>query len=161
MVQTIFPLAQGCPAIDGSVVYAARNLYNRVTTSAINFIDACPKNNSRKAKKVLYVDNKGKALEKKADIAERSFTVYPNPSNGNLNIQLPQNGHWQITVTDQLGRISWNQSVTNKGNVINHQLNGSKGLLLVKATNLETGKELVQKVLYILNRKWFANYTSP
>ncbi len=39
------------------------------------------------------------------------------------------------------------QTITNKG-VIHHQLNGSKGLLLVQATNLETGKQLVQKVLY-------------
>jgi len=58
MVQTIFPLSQGCPAIDGSVVYAARNLYNRVTTSAINFIDACPKRTAGKKMKIEKVNSK-------------------------------------------------------------------------------------------------------
>ena len=135
----IYTMAEGCPFTDGRVVYAARALYNRITRKHIVFSNNCGNNTiaSRKAE-LMMIKDKPTELE--------GIKIFPNPTTGAVNIQLPTSGKWQITATDIEGRIIWQQECNGCKGIIKHNLNGSKGLYFIKIINATTGQQSVKKI---------------
>ena len=76
-----------------------------------------------------------------------SIDIYPNPTKGEVNIQLPMNGNWQITATDIEGRVVWEHECSGCSGIIKHNFEGSKGLYFVKIINTVSGQETVQKII--------------
>ena len=64
-----------------------------------------------------------------------SIEVYPNPTTGLVNIELPGSGNWQITATDIAGRVVWNQEFNGYNGIVKHNFDGSKGLYFIKIFN--------------------------
>ena len=75
-----------------------------------------------------------------------SIDIYPNPTKGEVNIQLPMNGNWQITATDIEGRVVWEHECSGCSGIIKHNLNTSKGLYFIKIINTTTGQQTVKKI---------------
>ena len=78
---------------------------------------------------------------------QKDIKVYPNPSTGIVNIQLPTNGNWLITATDIEGRVVWEHECSGCSGIIKHNFEGSKGLYFVKIINTVSGQETVQKII--------------
>lgn len=78
------------------------------------------------------------AVRSSANLAGRSFEVYPNPSKGNLTVVLPDSkSPWQLNVIDGLGRTIHQQIVISSE--INLDLSEfSGGLYQVVVSNQET-----------------------
>ena len=76
-----------------------------------------------------------------------SIKVFPNPTNGIINVQLPENGDWKITATDLTGRIIWQEACKGCSNNLKYKLNSTKGLYFIKVINNNTGQQLVQKII--------------
>jgi hypothetical protein len=87
-------LANKCPAIDGSVVYAARNLYNRLTGRINNFANTCNANTYSRKAVVKELDNTG-------------LLIYPNPAKTQININYKSIR--EVNIYDYAGRVLINQ----------------------------------------------------
>jgi hypothetical protein len=74
------------------------------------------------------------------------ITVYPNPTKGEVNIQLPSNGNWRIVATDIMGKTIWQEVCDGCEGTIHHNFTASKGMYFIKITNTTTGKQYVKKV---------------
>ena len=133
----IFNLAKGCPSIDGTVVFAARNMYNNISKRAYNFVDVCSEQEANRKKNVITKTPKNKADELK---------VFPNPNKGVVNIQLPKKGNWAIVASDLSGRVVWQQNCNGCEGIIKHNFDNSKGLYFIKITNLKTGQQCINKI---------------
>ena len=73
--------------------------------------------------------------------------VYPNPTKGNINIELPTTGKWNISISDIEGRVLWQQKCNGCEGIIQHNLEGSKGMCFIKITNLLTGIQTIKKII--------------
>ena len=69
-----------------------------------------------------------------------------NPTKGEVNIQLPSTGNWQITATDIEGRVVWQQECKGCVGIVRHNLNSAKGLYFIKIINTTTGQQSVKKI---------------
>ncbi len=87
-------LANKCPATDGSVVYAARNLYNRLTKRINNFANNCSNNTYSRKVPTPIADNS-------------ELLIYPNPAKTQININYK--GIKEVNVYDYTGRILINK----------------------------------------------------
>ena len=77
------------------------------------------------------------------------FNVYPNPSNGQLNITLSTNEDVKISLYDVRGRLYYNNKFTNNSSVFNEALsfsNVSSGIYLLQ---IESGTKKAVKKLVI------------
>ena len=135
-------LAESCPSKFGMVVYSARNLYNQVTGGTKVFTDKCPTIASRKAKP------NPKTLQSSPAISILKELVYPNPTDGLINIRIPEKGTWQIALYNQSGKAEWTKLVDNQIQELQYRITGNKGFYLLKLTNLETSKSLTNKIIY-------------
>ncbi len=137
----IYALAQGCPAIDGSVVYAARNLYNRVTTSAINFIDACPKSSSRKKIETVNGKTSSKTI---VSTNTRNVLVFPNPTRGKLILEIPSTdyGKRRMIITNMFGKTIFEKNIAAEQNRFEINITGNTGIYFMKMVDENTGKEI-------------------
>jgi len=119
--------------------------------SKYNFIDDRLPSNSILYYRLEIVDKNGAlSYSEVREIivgSDREITVYPNPTSGAINIQLPSKGNWQITATDLEGRIVWKQSCTGCEGIIQHKLEGSKGMYFIKIINTITGEQTVKKII--------------
>ncbi len=132
----IFSLASGCPSIDGMVVFAARNLYNNIRGSIYNFVDICGTKVSNRNSNVKNIHTK----KEDANVVK----VFPNPTRGDVNVQLPTAGNWQIIASDIAGRVVWKEEGST--GTIKHTLKGSSGVYFIKVINKRTGTQSVHKV---------------
>jgi hypothetical protein len=139
----IYNLATGCPASDGTVVFAARNLYNTITNNEIGFTSGCTSGSTSRTANNKFA---AKTTVTPSEETVKEITVYPNPTKGEVNIALPENGKWQIIITDITGRAVWQQTCNGCEGVIKHNFNDSKGLYLIKIINTVTGLQTIKKV---------------
>jgi hypothetical protein len=135
----VLALANKCPLKSGNVVFAARNLYNNITGSWHRFTNNC---NSGIAKQRMA----------KATIATSysllAINVYPNPTNGLVNISLPESiGNWQLSVTDIYGKTITTKQVAQAATTTQLNIGGSKGLYFLNIYNCNTGKQTISKIL--------------
>ena len=86
-------------------------------------------------------------IKKISTINDNQISIYPNPTSGAVNIQLPISGNWQITATDIEGRVVWEHECSGCSGIIKHNFEGSKGLYFVKIINTVSGQETVQKII--------------
>lgn len=86
-------------------------------------------------------------VEEKEENVE--FSVFPNPGNGTeLTINLGENvSNTQITITDLIGKVVYNESLSGRNNVINFENRLSAGTYIVSATanNVTSTQKLVVK----------------
>ena len=137
----IYAMALSCPIMNGTVVYWARNLYNRITNQHIVFSNNCGNSNSVEERKKIPI-NKNITNDLQKDIK-----AYPNPTKGNINIELPTTGKWNISISDIEGRVLWQQKCNGCEGIIQHNLEGSKGMCFIKITNLLTGIQTIKKII--------------
>lgn len=137
----VFALANQCPATHGTVVFAARNLYNRLKRQTHYFEDNCSDGiTASRMSKTQFVE-----IE-----LPQTIEVFPNPvTNGLVNIKLPKTneGHWQISIINTFGKTITQQLVANGTNVTAFSINNSKGLHTVKVINTVTGKQFINKLI--------------
>ena len=135
----IFTLALGCPQTDGKVVFAARNLFSNLTHQYFNYPNTCgyPGN---------YRLANNKIVKKKVVKEEETILVYPNPTSGMINIQLPLKGNWLINISDITGRVLWNQECKGCSGTIKHLIEGAKGLYFIKIIDKTTGQQNLKKI---------------
>lgn len=74
------------------------------------------------------------------------FSVYPNPSNGLITIQLPANSFGNLSIHDALGALIYSES--NNSNLVNinltHHANGVYTIKLTTETKVYTSRVLLQ-----------------
>ena len=75
-----------------------------------------------------------------------SIEIYPNPSKGEVNIQLPISAKWKVIATDLAGRVVWQEVCNGCQGVIKHTFFNSKGVYFIKITNTDTGQQSVNKI---------------
>jgi len=109
-----------------------------ITVNALPTITAISEGNSAAKSKKQFV----KTITKTSPIVK----VFPNPTNGVINVQLPNNGNWQITATDITGKIVWEQECNGCTGVLKHSFNNAKGLYFIKIINTITGQQFVKKI---------------
>ena len=100
--------------------------------------------------RVVGMDNDGKKSYseiKKISISNNEeIKVFPNPTKGEVNIQLPIKGNWQITATDIEGRVVWQQECNGCNGIEKHFLVGAKGIYFIKIINTVSGEQSVKKI---------------
>jgi hypothetical protein len=134
----VLAIANLCPFSNGNIVYAARNLYNRLTRQNKHFKNDCDNTLSMARQQNVIVRNSaelGKAL------------VYPNPSNSIINIKLGLNNKdkYQIKVIDILGNEIASKITSDMITTLN--LGNRKGICFVRICNINTGKVQIEKLI--------------
>jgi len=136
----VLNLANKCPLKDGNIVYAARNLYNTMTGKINEFSGDCEGYSGmlRKAQPIT-----------KNSVSSNEVLVYPNPTAGVVNIQLPKDdkGCWKLVVTNIYGEKVIEKQLMQKEGATQLSLSGSKGLYVINVYNCTTGKQYISKVV--------------
>ena len=75
--------------------------------------------------------------------------VYPNPSNGIVNIKLPllSNASYTITVTDIYGKIIEQKHLPNATGSTQLDIINGRGMYFMAITNDKTGVQKIEKVI--------------
>jgi hypothetical protein len=76
--------------------------------------------------------------------ANSKISVYPVPSDGKLNIVLPDQDNWSAVVTDVQGRTVMNKKLSMKGEL---HINVSPGFYYLQMTNEHSKENIVQKII--------------
>ena len=87
---------------------------------------------------------KNKSIQSKLNY---NINVFPNPTRGEVNIELPVSGKWQIIATDITGRIIWEQVCNGCEGVIKHNFDNSKGMYFIKIINTDNGQVSINKII--------------
>lgn len=74
--------------------------------------------------------------------------MFPNPSNGNITLDITQHANGQIILTDILGKEVLNKSFTSKDVQINLKSLASKGTYFVKVIDLDGNVIAIKKLIY-------------
>jgi len=135
----IFGLGQNCPSIDGTVVFAARNLYNSIIKGMYDFGDRCTTRESAEKKAVRNI----------IKTKEEGMKVWPNPSRGEVNISFAYNSNEFkiVRITDILGKTVVEKEVKPGESNVKMQVNSISGMLFVKVTECKSGKVESKKIL--------------
>jgi hypothetical protein len=78
------------------------------------------------------------SIEQFEDLENSGFGIYPNPSSGELNLMINNDGNAKnikIEIFDAQGKIVYNEVLDNNNSVIKHKLNltkQSKGLYVIR-----------------------------
>jgi len=123
----LWQLVNGCAARDGEIIYQARSLYNMVYETGYRiYLDDCVDSTTRTLKKVLpTVVNNNK----------QAFTVYPNPSMGEVWLKfehVPDN-NVEINVYSIEGTLVHSEKTTNPK--INYNFSNGIYFIHVKTTD--------------------------
>jgi len=131
-IDEVKTMAEKCPIKEGTVIYAARNLYNALTREIHKFDNACDGTNSnaRGVKKQVEMIRLKQPKAKPVIVTNQIISIYPNPAKNSINIK-GVNAK-QIIVVDALGKVVIEQQNLSP---FTQQLNInmlSKGIYLVK-----------------------------
>ncbi len=133
------------------------------STNGVNF-NSIGKVNAKGASKYSFIDNTNfsgvvyyrlevvdkngsKTYSEIRDISignNKEIKVFPNPTRGDVNVQLPTAGNWQIITSDIAGRVVWKEE--GSAGTIKHTLKGASGVYFIKVINKRTGMQSVHKV---------------
>jgi hypothetical protein len=129
-------IAQGCPLVDGEIVYAARDLYSYLNPDDLdNYVNSC----SSIGLKASHQDITNEAIIKNTNI------IYPNPTKGNITIDNLDYGAKNIVITDIYGKVILLKTTTSQ--LLNLQLNTKGGVYFITISNNRTGKSETQKLI--------------
>lgn len=132
-LEEVIDMAKKCPIKEGSVIYAARNLYNALTREIHRFDNACDGANARGEKNQVEMirlkQPKTTAIVKQGT---KSIILFPNPANSIVNISSKQDAIKEINVIDMLGKTIKTITVNNQMNTQLSAAGFQKGLFLVK-----------------------------
>ena len=129
-------IAQGCPYLDGEVVYQARAFYNSIFMTNTVFEDNCT-GGTRSFQTEVNTPKKD----------SYNVNIYPNPTPGEFTIQLngSDNIQFSVQIMDMQGRSIF------KGTSDNHILtlkpDAENGVYLVHITNLITNETFIKKLV--------------
>ena len=139
-----------CPITAGMVVYSSRDLFNYLNNTHIVFEDACGSsdNNSGRQVKPKAAKNAPSVIASSNKVTG-SIKVYPNPTNGILNIELPfaEKGNWLISLKDVYGKTIQEINASEGSTDESLQIKGASGIYLLNIINLSTGKQDVRKII--------------
>jgi len=139
----VYDLANGCPYNDGTVVFAARNLYNSLKSSTITFVNSCNPYASRQSQQIVQ----SKTTNKISETQFKEVSIYPNPTKGSININLPSSSNWQIVIKDITGRAIWEKVCNSCEGQLKYTFNSGKGIYFATIINKTTGKLVIQKII--------------
>jgi hypothetical protein len=81
------------------------------------------------------------------DNNEFNVIVFPNPFEDNLNLILPEHSDYQIKIYDLKGSKLFDNSITNKKEVLLDISQFQKGTYLVNITSLSNQKTITKKII--------------
>jgi hypothetical protein len=134
---TLQSIAQGCPLVDGEIVYAARSLYNSVVSASEDFSTACAAYGAKYTTKPTKLN----------EYLNAETSISPNPTKGIITIKLPakDTGFKTIKITDAYGKIIAERKTFDR--VIMMDVKAPIGMYFVNITNIITGKTETQKII--------------
>ena len=136
-------IAEKCPFSDGSVIYQARALYNRIFDVKEEFVDICDEG----------VGAKSMMMEDESEVNSNEILLYPNPTEEDVNIKTVNFDVEMIDVEvyDASGKIVFeNRSIDMISGVGHFKLNITNGIYFVKIF-LGNSDEFVTEKLFINN----------
>ena len=138
-----------CPLTAGMVVYSSRDLFNYINNTHIVFEDACGIDNNTGSKKVKTTTVKSASMIRTTQEKQYTINVYPNPTSGKLNIELPikEKGNWKITLNDVYGKTIQEIFVTEGSTNETMNIKEASGLYFLNITNLTSGKQENRKIM--------------
>jgi hypothetical protein len=134
-IEEVKEMAEKCPIKDGSVIYAARNLFNALTKKIHKFDDACEgyDNNARGVKKQFEIIRLKQPKTKQIVQQEApNILLYPNPTNSFVNIISKKDAIREIKIVDMMGKTINTTLLNNQLSTQINTLGFQKGLFLVK-----------------------------
>ncbi|MEO7989833.1 MAG: T9SS type A sorting domain-containing protein [Chryseolinea sp.] len=117
-------LASGGPPNVGSIAARAMNIGSGVSIAAP----------SRSVNYILVENGENVITANEAE-ANEHFNVYPNPSNGNIHIDLPSTGFTKVELVDTMGKVVLTQSI--EATQLSHEIktNIPSGLYVLRLTH--------------------------
>jgi hypothetical protein len=144
----LWNMATGCASREGDVIHQARSLYNLLYQEDYTiFVDDC------KDAENMMNSNRLTAVNTQ-QYKQESFVVYPNPSNGIINIEVLDNTmlNTSLTIEDVSGKIIYeNANFQLNGNIEQLNIKAEDGIYFVKLKDNITSKITVEKII-ISNR---------
>lgn len=145
-LNTILQLAQKCPLTNGAVVYAARNLYNRITQTETEFYNNCLEEGVTEYQNRRVTET---VIEKKNN---NKFNIYPNPSNnGMITIRLDEeiNGNYEVIISNSLGKQLNIIKLSPGTKQFIYNTKSNKGVLFVTLVNKKDGNRITKKAIIL------------
>ena len=140
-------LANKCPITSGTIVYAARNLYNAITNRINNFENTCnatPAARGTNTKTTEFIRLKQPKIKPNDKQQTVKIAVYPNPAKDVINIAFPRIK--QINIIDITGRVVATKMFNNINNAKMSTTGLQKGVFLIQLVdedNIATTQKLV------------------
>lgn len=140
----ILTLANGCPTVDGAIVYNARALYNSIYSVIEQFTDNCT--SSAQGSRLGNFSG-----VQKWDTDKKPFDaiMYPVPSSGDVNISPIgiTEGNLKVIILDITGKVVFDTTLQITNGLSNFNLNLSPGSYLVKIINSNTNESINKKLI--------------
>lgn len=134
-------LAEKCPFEHGQVIYQARALYNEVNDSIKVYEEPCETQISNKSIVLEYNNSTTNQFE---------AILFPNPSNGEVNVLLNQINLETINVKvlDVNGKlVSDNQDIINQNGLSKLNFNVKNGVYFIYIENPKTHEIIIKKIV--------------
>jgi hypothetical protein len=140
----ILTLANGCPTVDGAIVYNARALYNSIYSVVEQFTDNCTS-----SAQGSRLGNFSGVQKWDADKKPFDAIMYPVPSSGDVNISPIGiiEGNLKVIVLDITGKVVFDKALQITNGLCNFKLNLNTGTYLVKIINSNTNESINKKLI--------------
>lgn len=140
----ILSLANGCPTVDGAIVYNARALYNSIYSVVEQFTDNCTS-----SAQGSRLGNFSGVQKWDADKKPFDAIMYPVPSSGDVNISPIGiiEGNLKVIVLDITGKVVFDKALQITNGLCNFKLNLNTGTYLVKIINSDTNESINKKLI--------------
>ena len=133
----VLTLASLCPGNEGKIVFAARALYYNLTGNVLEPLDNCLDSDTTHSRAVRTNQPAIKRINDLPD-AGQSYTLQPNPNNGNLTLQQKINdtNPVKVQVWNAVGKVVYNCNAVFVSGKLNIQLqNCASGLYLLQLSD--------------------------
>lgn len=144
----LYVLAHKCPAIDGTVVYQARNLYSLVNEKVTTYNDYyCAQLGFSFGR--IKSDTTDKLLTNVNEINNRNWLIdiYPNPAQEEITIStINEQENLIITIYDVQGKLLLNKEVTTDKRYAKIKLDLKNGMYFVTLMN-EKKQSVIKKLI--------------
>ena len=86
---------------------------------------------------------------KEINVGDDKIKVFPNPTNGIINIEFPENekGSWQLSLKDIYGKTNKEITISEGSHTGIMKIEGSSGIYILNVLNINTGKQEIVKVI--------------